>query len=402
MEEQMSLVSAEEGVQRVSEDAPGTYHDSSEGRSSQLSTPGTMSPVGRPTFLRSLTRGWWLKFFAYLVLFCVSLRSALDFEQPEEVRYRDIINTAIEHPKYTGYGRQEKIFIAAAFSNNQDVLPYWSASLIKVIHYLGTRNVYVSILESGSSDQSPLLLRELDGMLARLHVERRILTEDDVVKKPEDMGGNNRIDFLSAIRNRALEPLIEMGGYDKVVFSNDIFIEPESFIDLIDTMNGDYDMACGLDFGHYGLYDDWVIRDRLGKLPSTIWPYFFEQADYQAIVKEEPVPVFTCWNGIVVFAADPLLPIHLRSNRTLSTDALPYELPATHPAAHNASMRGPSPALTPPIRFRSSAPDECFSSESFLLPYDLRRQFNMQRIYVNPRVITGYQWRYVLPQLAPF
>jgi hypothetical protein len=110
---------------------------------------------------------------------------------------------------------------------------------------------------------------------------------------------------------------------------------------------------------------------------------------------DSPAPVFSCWNGIVVFAADPLIPIPLRSNRTLSTDPLPYELPSTHPAAQDPSMRGSSPALTPPMKFRASAPGECFSSESFLLPYDLRRQFNLQRIYVNPRVITAYKWRYV-------
>lgn len=111
---------------------------------------------------------------------------------------------------------------------------------------------------------------------------------------------------------------------------------------------------------------------------------------------DSPVPVFTCWNGIVVFDADPLLPIALRSNRTLSNDPLPYELPATHPAAHNASMQGPTPALTPPIQFRASTPEECFSSESFLLPYDMRRQFNLQRIFVNPRVINAYDWRFVV------
>jgi len=135
------------------------------------------------------------------------------------------------------------------------------------------------------------------------------------------------------------------------------------------------------------------MKNLIGTTPS--WPYFFDEADYHAIQTESPVPVFTCWNGIAVFTADPLLPIALRSNRTLSNDPLPYDLPSIHPAAHNASMRGPSPALTPPIQFRASAPEECYSSESFLLPYDLRRQFNLKRIFVNSRVINGYQWRYV-------
>jgi hypothetical protein len=44
------------------------------------------------------------------------------------------------------------------------------------------------------------------------------------------------------------------------------------------------------------------------------------------------------------------------------------------------------------MRFRASAKHECFSSESFNLPYDLRRQFGLQRIYVNPRVINSYVW----------
>lgn len=116
---------------------------------------------------------------------------------------------------------------------------------------------------------------------------------------------------------------------------------------------------------------------------------------------ESAAPVFTCWNGIVVFKADPVLPIHLRSNTSLSTDPLPFKLPDTHPAASDSSLRGLSPALTPPVGFRASAPDECYSSECFLLPYDFRRMFNLQRIFVNPRVVVGYEWRYVRISLSP-
>lgn len=135
---------------------------------------------------------------------------------------------------------------------------------------------------------------------------------------------------------------------------------------------------------------------------STVrWPYFFDQEDYEAMQNESAAPVFTCWNGIVVFKADPVLPIHLRSNTSLSTDPLPFKLPDTHPAANDSSLRGLSPALTPPVGFRASAPDECYSSECFLLPYDFRRMFNLQRIFVNPRVIVGYEWRYVRISLSP-
>lgn len=138
------------------------------------------------------------------------------------------------------------------FSNNEKVIPYWSDSIIKVIHYLGADNVFVSILESGSDDQSPALLQQLDDRLGAMDVQRRILTEDKAITKPGYIGGNHRIFFLSALRNRVLEPLVENGGYDKVIFSNDIFIEPESILELLHTAEGEYDMVCGLDYGECG------------------------------------------------------------------------------------------------------------------------------------------------------
>ncbi|KAG1766750.1 glycosyltransferase family 69 protein [Suillus placidus] len=350
-------------------------------------------PVSPTAHLVAHHKSWWIQLLTYTILFCASTWVAAHYEQPGDVRYRDAVQAAVAHPLRQGYGKQEKIFIAAIFYNNELVIPYWHNSLIKAIHYLGPDNVFVSVVESHSTDTSPELLQTLDADLALMGVSRRILTGDESISRPDYLGGRERIEFLAATRNLALEPLLK-GGYDKVIFSNDIFIEPETLVELLETNNGNYDMACGLDFGHFGAYDMWVLRDRQGKLTSGIWPYFFDDADYHAMQTDSPAPVFSCWNGIAVFAADPLIPIPLRSNHTLSTDPFPYELPTTHPAAQDPSMRGPSPALTPPIQFRASAPGECFSSESFLLPYDLRRQFNLQRIYVNPRVITAYKWRY--------
>ncbi|CDO75219.1 hypothetical protein BN946_scf184808.g5 [Trametes cinnabarina] len=50
---------------------------------------------------------------------------------------------------------------------------------------------------------------------------------------------------------------------------------------------------------------------------------------------------------------------------------------------------------TPPLRFRASVEgDECYSSESFLLPYDFRRIMGLERVFVNPLVINGYVWKY--------
>ncbi|KAF8204169.1 cryptococcal mannosyltransferase 1-domain-containing protein [Mycena galopus ATCC 62051] len=279
------------------------------------------------------------------------------------------------------------------FNNNIDVLPYWIKEITKVIYYLGSDNVFISVVESNSWDGTAEMLDEWKGTLDELGVPHLIRTRDKTITRPADMStGNPRIEFLSATRNLALAPLVEHGGYDIVLFSNDIFIEAESIVELLKTKDGEWDMVCGLDLSRWGLYDAWVVRDRLGRLVSSLWPYFLEDAGLQAVMEDEPAPVFTCWNGIVAFRADPLLPISLRKPGRLSTASLSHPLPETHPAyPQPASL---TPALTPPIQFRRSGDKECFSSESFNLPYDLRRQFDMQRIYLNPRVINSYEWKY--------
>lgn len=359
--------------------------------------PEPPAPASLPTRLLSRapsisTLLWWAQVILFTVLLWVGVREYKHYENEDDIRFRPALQNALSHTERdpAGYAKGEKIFIAVAFYNNEEVLPYWTNMLLDVIAYLGSDNVFVSVVENNSGDRTPELLREMDSKLAALNVKRRILIGDTAVYKPDDLSWNIRIDFLAAIRNRALEPLVEMGGYDRVVFSNDIYIEPESFIELLETADGQYDMTCALDFGHFGAYDMWVLRDRVGHLAAGIWPYFFDTASYMAMKNGAPVPVFACWNGIVVFAADVVLPVHLRSNRTLSTEPLRRLPPATHPLANTIAE---SPALTPPLAFRSSPHGEgCFSSESFLLPYDMRRIMGLDRIYVNSRVITGYVW----------
>jgi hypothetical protein len=337
---------------------------------------------------------WWARIVVYIVLVFVGYSQFNHYENPQDIRWRPALQSALAHKvrDRAGYAKGEKIFIAAAFYNNEDVLPYWTRTMLDVIAYLGPDNVFVSVVESNSDDRTPDLLRDLDSTLDKIDVRRRILTNDTAVPRPLDMAWNHRIDFLAAVRNRALEPLVAQGGYDKVVFSNDVFIEPESVIELLETADGAYDMACALDFGHFGAYDMWVLRDRLGHLAAGIWPYFFDAADYAAMKAAAPAPVFACWNGIVAFVADPVLPVHLRANRTLSTAPLAHAPPATHPLAHTVAS---SPALTPPLRFRSAPRGEgCFHSESFLLPYDMRRLMGLERIFVNPRVHAAYVWQF--------
>ncbi|KAJ6565915.1 cryptococcal mannosyltransferase 1-domain-containing protein [Mycena vulgaris] len=264
------------------------------------------------------------------------LYTYVTYELPGDHRYKPAVEAALASPKPGGYHDGTKVFIAA----------------IKVIHYLGRDNVFISIVESNSWDGTAEMLDDWKNTLDRLGVPHliRIPRPDSATAgryTPEltrrhyyfvasaDMPGNVRMDFPSAVRNLALAPLVERGGYDVVLFSNDILTEAEG---------------------------DGVVRDRLGRLVSSLWPYFLEDAGMEAVMEDEPAPVFACWNGIVAFRADPVLPVSLRTPGRLSTSPLSRPLPSTHPAyPQPASL---TPALTAPLAFRSSAQNECFSSES--------------------------------------
>ncbi|KAF7302789.1 hypothetical protein MKEN_01240400 [Mycena kentingensis (nom. inval.)] len=311
-------------------------------------------------------------------------------EYAADYRYRAVVQTAIQTPRNAGYGDGTKVFIAAMFYNNAAILPYWTREFTKLIHYLGPDNVFVSVVESNSSDGTAELLDDWQATLDQLGVQHLIRTRDTTIKRPADMStATPRIQFLAETRNLVLAPLIERDGYDIVLFSNDVLVEADAVVELLKTNNGEWDMVCGLDLHRWGLYDAWVVRDRLGALVSSLWPYLLDPVGRQAVINDEPAPVFTCWNGIVAFSANPFLPPALRTPGRLSTSPLRNPLPSTHPAYPQPADL--SPAQTPALRFRHSTEKECFSAEAFNLPYDLRRQFDMQRIYLNPRVINSYE-----------
>ncbi|KAJ7157234.1 glycosyltransferase family 69 protein [Mycena filopes] len=346
----------------------------------------------RPGFM-TMNALWMGSFAVFVSLALSGLYMFETYEFPGDHRYKPDVELALREPRESGYHNGTKVFVAVMFNNNIDVLPYWIKEFTKVIYYLGTDNVFISVVEGNSWDGTAEMLDDWKGTLDGLGVSHRILTRDKSIPRPADMStGPGRIEFLSATRNLALEPLVQHGGYDLVLFSNDVLIEAESVVELLKTKNGEWDMVCGLDMGRWGLYDAWVIRDRLGRLVSSLWPYFLEDAGMEAVMQDEPAPVFACWNGIVAFSAEPILPPALRTPGRLSTAPLPRPLPETHPAyPQPASL---TPAETPPLKFRRSGDKECFSSESFNFPYDLRRQFDLQRIYLNPRVINAYEWKY--------
>ncbi|KAF3491804.1 uncharacterized protein GIQ15_01321 [Arthroderma uncinatum] len=193
------------------------------------------------------------------------------------------------------------------------------------VNAIGRDNVFVSLQESGSWDDSKDQLRHLDALLAENDVPRRIILDDtthlDEISKPPVSSGwikapsgqteLRRIPYLAKLRNSVMEPLYERKKegivYDKVLFLNDVVFNTLDIRRLLSTRAGNYAAACSLDFSKPpNFYDTFALRDSEGhdQLMQT-WPYFRSRTSRHALKNSQPIPVKSCWNGVVAMDSAP-------------------------------------------------------------------------------------------------
>lgn len=255
-----------------------------------------------------------------------------------------LIREASKEPPRLG---REKVFITSIHWNNELILrSHWNDAVIELVQEIGRENVFVSVQESGSFDDSKGALRDLDARLEELGVARAILLDDtthldDIHKQPEETGWIHtprgelelrRIPYLAKLRNLVMQPMYELErqqGYkfDKVLFLNDVIFSNRDVRNLFATRGGEYAAACSLDFSKpYRFYDTFALRDAEGhdELMLT-WPYFRSKKSRQALKASLPVPVQSCWNGIVAMDAAPFY----KSENRLEFRGTPDSL-ATH------------------------------------------------------------------------
>ena len=134
-----------------------------------------------------------------------------------------------------------KIFLASTHWNNEVRLRgFWNKAVVALADHLGPENIYVSIYESGSWDDSKGALRELDAELELLGIERTVVLEesthaDEIAKTPAAEGWIDtprgkkelrRIPFLANLRNVSLKPLANLAlngiKFDRILFLNDV------------------------------------------------------------------------------------------------------------------------------------------------------------------------------------
>lgn len=231
--------------------------------------------------------------------------------------------------------KHEKIYIASLHWNGQKLIhDYWAPAVLDLVRHFGKDNVYVSILAGGSLDGAEGALWELDLELERLGVERNVeireQTHADEVNRVPEEGEEGwvmtrrgkkelrRIPYLAGLRNRAMEKLKDLAErsenkrrFDKILWLNDVIFNTQDVLTLLSTNHGHYSAACSIDFAAPPLYyDTFALRDSSGaQTTSMTWPYFLSPLSRSSMQALSPVPVQSCWNGIVAFDASPFYPI---------------------------------------------------------------------------------------------
>ncbi|EEH50429.1 uncharacterized protein PADG_06508 [Paracoccidioides brasiliensis Pb18] len=241
----------------------------------------------------------------------------------------------------------KSVYVASTHWNNEAILrSHWNAAVVELARRFGKDNIYVSVYESGSWDNSKDALRELDKDLEEMGVQRTIVldpvTHEDEIKKPPASEGwidtprgqreLRRIPYLARMRNKSLDPLERLVAagrtFDKIIFLNDVIFSMTDIITLLNTRSGSYAATCSLDFAKSSLfYDTFALRDSNGSPAfSQRYPYFSSRRSRNALTAGNPIPVQSCWNGIAIFDAapfqNPLNPLRFR--------AIPDSLAAYH------------------------------------------------------------------------
>lgn len=250
-----------------------------------------------------------------------------------------------EHDAET-YTPSEKVFISSIHLHDEELLrAHWNDALLSLVEALGAGNVYVSIYESNSLDNTKGALRELGIALDNAGVRNTIVLDESTraqelqdadkdgdgwITTPAGDKEKRRIPYLARLRNRALAPLGELEAqgerFDRVLFLNDVVFtvrlprpplrprltphtpqQARDILSLLRTNDGTYAAACALDFRHPpAFYDTFATRDYHGHAPlTTTFPFFLSPASRHALTHGSPVPVRSCWNGAMAMDAAP-------------------------------------------------------------------------------------------------
>jgi len=202
------------------------------------------------------------------------------------------------------------------------VIPDIFATVFRVAAILGYHNVFISIYENGSNDQTKALLRIFDSLTRAVGLRVTIRSSH------RTRGAfNHRIEYLAEVRNAALVPLHELRDaegetFDSVIFMNDILPCVDDLLELIwQSRRQNAGITCAADYmfheeiGAPVFYDNWVARDINGTaLENAPFEAVFHHPDSsQRYQHHLPIQVQSCWNGIAILDPEPIYrPPHVK------------------------------------------------------------------------------------------
>ena len=151
---------------------------------------------------------------------------------------------------------EHKYFFAINLYNSFDVIPDLFATLFRVSAVLGYQNVFVSIYENGSSDQTKSLLKVFDALARTVGLRMTIRTSFRTRGQ-----FNHRIEYLAEVRNAAMTPIHELRDnegevFDSIIFMNDILPCVDDILELISqSRKQNAGITCAADY----MYHDDIV-----------------------------------------------------------------------------------------------------------------------------------------------
>ncbi|KAL6309500.1 capsular associated protein [Sparassis latifolia] len=251
--------------------------------------------------------------------------SLIGHESPSRSSWLDTLGLGSTNGDFVPRGLApdtHKYFFAINLYNSFDVLPDLFATLFRVAAILGYHNVYVSIYENGSTDQTKALLRIFDALCRSSGMRVTIRTS------MRTRGAfNHRIEYLAEVRNAAFVPLHELRDteneyFDTIIFMNDILPCVDDLLELIwQSRHNNAGITCAADYMFHEdlnapvFYDNWVARDINGTALENA-PFesiFHHGASQHRFMHHLPIQVQSCWNGIAILDPAPFYtPPHVR------------------------------------------------------------------------------------------
>lgn len=133
--------------------------------------------------------------------------------------------------------------------NSFDIIPDLFSNMFKVSAILGYHNVFVSVYENGSTDQTKALLRIFDALSRSVGL--RVVIRTSLRTRG---AFHHRIEYLAEVRNAALVPLWEMRDsegeiFDSIIFMNDVLPCIDDLLELVwQSRRQNAGITCGSDY----------------------------------------------------------------------------------------------------------------------------------------------------------